>query len=146
MESPLFNFACFLRDAHPVSQFPKHSCAAFRAEAYVGVGLAMLIAAVCWPGAPIVTAVAIVSLGATEATLARFRNTTALLPITIVHGATYAGLYGLFVSATLHAAGTTPAAAGPYAAVLDIAASVFPMGLAVRHISSGLLRPSRPRR
>ena len=139
------NFACFLRDAHPVSQFRKHSCAAFRSETYIGVGLAMLIVAVWWTGAPIVTAVAIVSLGATEATLTRFRNTTALLPITIVHGATYAGLYGLFVSATLQAAGTTSAASGPYAVVLDIAASVLPMGLAVQHISNGLLRPSRPR-
>ena len=55
-----------------------------------------------WPGAPVVTAMAIIALGATETTLARFRGNGAFLPVVVLHSTIYASLYALFVGATLN--------------------------------------------
>jgi hypothetical protein len=81
------------------------------ALAWISIGLAILLAAAWWPAIPEVTAMAIVTLGATGVTLARFRSTSALWPALVVHVTVYGTLYALFVGATLHAAGR--ADAGP---------------------------------
>lgn len=107
----------------------------------MAIGLAILLAATLWPAMPVVTAMAILGLGATNATLARFRGTPALVPIVLLHAATYVGLYSLFIGATLHAAGATSTVnLGPWAA-LDLAVSVFPMAIAMQRMGAMLSRP-----
>ena len=101
------------------------------------MGLVVLTAGPWWPHAPFVTAMAIITLGATEIMLARFRDSAALLPVAVLHGVAYTGLYGLFIGATLH----TSAAALSALAMLDLIASAFPMAIALKRIS-GALRQS----
>jgi hypothetical protein len=115
-------------------QWPKFAFDSRRGEAYIGLGLVVLIAGPWWPHAPFVTAMAIISLGATEITLARFRDKAALLPVAVLHGVAYTGLYGLFIGATLH----TSVAAISALATLDLIASVFPMAIALKRISSSV--------
>src|SRR5436190_6682292 len=74
------------------------------APSLIGIGLAVLVAAAWWPGAPVLTAMAVITLGASEATISRFRDRAESVTIMILHGATYTGLYILFVGAMLHAA------------------------------------------
>ena len=89
---------------------------------------------------------AILSLGATNTTLDRFRGTPALRPVLLLHGATYAGLYGLFIGATLQAASAASTAdLSPWTA-LDLAASSLPMAVALRRIVSGLRQSFEPDR
>ena len=78
---------------------------------------------------------AIIAVGAMELTLARFRATPVLFPVLIVHGATYLGLYGLFIGATLHAASLSAAAGLSTWAVLDLAISVAPMAVVLRRFA-----------
>jgi hypothetical protein len=113
----------------------------------IGVGLAILLAAMLCPGLPAVTGMALVALGTTQVTLARFRGTAAIVPVTFLHLATYGGLYALFVGATLHAATcrvdtahqfmalTIGGQSPPYAlALIDIALSIVPIGLALQSV------------
>lgn len=98
--------------------------------ACIGLGLALLLGASWWPIVPVVTATGLVILGATGATLARYRSSAALLHILLVHWVNYASLYALLLGATLHAAATRPANAHlPLA--LDLAASLLPIIAAV---------------
>src|SRR6476660_9258823 len=117
------------------AQFSSH---ARRGEAYIGLGLVVLIIASWWPNAPFVTAVAIISLGATEITLARFRNKSTLLPVAVLHSVAYTGLYGLFIGASLHTHAATPSASVSELATLDLIASAFPMAIALKRIWSSL--------
>ena len=91
-----------------------------------------------WPAAPVVTAMAIIMLGATEVTLARFQRSTLIVPTMILHGATYASLYVLFVGATLHSASVSSAAGIGFRTALDLAASVFAVAIAAIRIFSRL--------
>jgi len=109
-----------------------------RGEAYIGLGLVVLIIASWWPNAPFVTAVAIISLGATEITLTRFRDKSALLPVAVLHGVAYTGLYGLFIGASLHTHAATPSASASGLATLDLIASTFPMAIALKRIWASL--------
>lgn len=90
------------------------------------------LAATLWPDLPAATGMALVALGATQVTLARFRGTAAIVPVTLLHLAAYGGLYTLFVGATLHAATTRPNAMLGAAATADIALSIVPIGLALQ--------------
>jgi hypothetical protein len=119
-------------------QWARFSSDARRGEAYIGLGLIVLIAGAWWPNAPFVTAAAIISLGATEITLARFRNKSALLPVAVLHGVAYTGLYGLFIGASLHTHAATPSASASGLATLDLIASTFPMAIALKRIWSSL--------
>jgi hypothetical protein len=116
----------------------RFSTDARRGEAYIGLGLVVLIAGSWWPNAPCVTAVAIISLGATEITLARFRNKSTLLPVAVLHGVAYTGLYGLFIGASLHTHLATPSASASGLATLDLIASTFPMAMALKQIWASL--------
>jgi hypothetical protein len=113
------------------------------APALVGTGIATLFAAAWWPAAPVVTAMAVIALGATEITLSRYRGTTALLPVVILHGATYAALYGLFVGARLHAAGNSAMAGLNGFEAFDLALSLIPMAIAAQR-ATRCLRQSIP--
>jgi hypothetical protein len=98
----------------------------------------MMIAAAQFPGAPTLTAMAIIAFGATDVTASRFRGSTTALPIMILHGLTYVLLYALFVGARLRLSVTalTPDVGG--LAMFDLIASAFPMSLALKRIWSSL--------
>lgn len=100
------------------------------APALIGAGLLLLFASVSWPMLPVVTGMALIALGATGATVARFRGTQALVPVIVLHVAIYGGLYVLFVGATLHAAARNDAGIGLPAAI-DLAASLGPVTAAL---------------
>ena len=104
-----------------------------RGAAPIGIGQATLIAAMLWPGLPAVSAMALVTLGATDVTLARFPRSAAMLPILVCHAAVYGGLYAIFVGATLDAAASREGAAHQlnYIFGVDLALSIIPIGMAV---------------
>src|SRR5437879_828682 len=86
-----------IRGANPVPQLFNSSFARLRSEAYIATGLAIFIASIWWLSAPVVTAMAITCLGATDSQIARVRANAGRLPNMIAHGAVYAGLYGLII-------------------------------------------------
>jgi hypothetical protein len=126
-------------------QWARFSSDARRGEAYIGLGLVVLIAGSWWPNAPFVTAAAIISLGATEITLARFRNKSALLPVAVLHGVAYTGLYSLFIGASLHTHSATPSVSAISLASLDLIVSTLPMAIALKRIWSSLWQSTLPR-
>jgi hypothetical protein len=75
---------------------------------------------------------ALVALGATGATVPRFRRRPLAVPVTLVHFAVYGSLYALFVGATLHAADARSGPKLEAIAVLDVLVSIVPMMLALR--------------
>jgi hypothetical protein len=106
----------------------------------IAVGLAILIAAAWIPELPVVTAVAILTLGATNAVIARFRASPALVAAVLLHAAAYVGLYALFIGATLYA-GAHPSAHGLGAsAICDLAVSTLPMAVALQRMATTLAR------
>jgi hypothetical protein len=96
----------------------------------MAAGLAFLTAGAIWPGVPAVTAMALVTLGATSLTLARFRRTPSLLSIMLGHITIYGVLYALFVSATLDAAIRTGTGFG-FVAAVDLVLSICPLAIAL---------------
>jgi hypothetical protein len=94
-------------------------------------GLTILAAAILWPGVPAVTAMALVALGATIATLARFRGSEFVLPIVLAHVAIYGALYALFIGATLHTAAPRPGGGLGLLAIFDLVLSIGPLAFAV---------------
>ena len=68
----------------------------------IAVGLAGVFLAKYWPSFPVLTAVAAIALGATDATIARYRRSPALFGVVLLHAMTYATLYTLFAGAVLH--------------------------------------------
>ena len=116
------------------------------ATALIGVGLLTLIVSAFWPSAPVVTAMAIIALGATGVTLARFQGNAALLTIVILHSLTYATLYAVFIGATLNSTHQHSASNFAIWNTLDLTLSVFPMVVLLRRIYHALCqsRLSRP--
>ena len=93
--------------------------------ALVAIGLAALIVVAVWPSIPATTAMALVALGATRATLARPHGPV----VVMLHTATYAMLYAVFFGAALHLMATRTGP-DPWRAC-DLVVSVWPMTLAV---------------
>jgi hypothetical protein len=97
--------------------------------AVIAFGLIVLIAAVIEPALPAVTGMACVALGATLATISRFRSSRVLCPVITAHMLAYASLYLLFIGAVFHPED------GPtrpnLTKALDIAMSTLPMFAAV---------------
>ena len=105
---------------------------------FIVAGLIALMAVVILPTMPAVTAFSILALGATNATLDRFRLSQAISGVLLLHTTTYVMLYALFIGATLHTATSTPfGPSGPLPA-LDLAASVLPMSYALKRIVAAL--------
>jgi hypothetical protein len=104
----------------------------------IGVGLAILFASVCVPIVPVVTAMAMVSLGATKVTLSRFHGSAAMLPVLALHAMTYGGLYALFIGAVLDAAASSPEGVCSAPVALDLAASTLPAAACLRRIGNVL--------
>jgi hypothetical protein len=111
----------------------------------LGVGMAILFAATWRPGVPVVTAIAITALGATEITIQRFRRSTAALPVLMLHSATYTLLYVLFICARLHASWLTSTSHLSTFVAVDLVASAFPMSIALKRIWSSLWHSSLSR-
>ena len=105
--------------------------------------MAILIVASFSSWAPVATAMAMVTLGATLATIARFRDTAVLLPVVALHAATYAALYGLFVGAMLHRVAAGSAPPGSWVA-LDLASSAVPILISLRLVASVLSQAILP--
>jgi len=98
---------------------PPHS-AVWLAPWAIGLGLAILAAAMVWRLPPI-AGMALVVLGATAATLDRYRQTPLLRPMVVAHGATYSALYVLFVAAVI---GPSAGATLGIVEVADLVASI----------------------
>jgi hypothetical protein len=105
--------------------------------ALIAAGLGVLLSAAWWPTAPLVSAMALLALGATGATLARFGTSPGFPTILAVHVVVYAGLYVLFVGATLHTA--TRSGGVEWWRAADLAASFWPM-IAASRLSFAALR------
>jgi hypothetical protein len=108
----------------------------------IAIGLAILISAAWFPIAPVVTAMAITALGATNATFARFQGSPALGPILLLHAVTYLSLYALLIGATLHAAAVASTAGLGVGRSLDLAVSLLPMAIALQRMGGMLFRRS----
>src|SRR5215213_2218886 len=104
----------------------------------IGVGLVILFGASYSLSAPVVTPLAIIALGGTDAVTSRFRGSPAAVPILVLHAMVYAVLYALFIGARLQ----VPADAQPIGlrglVTLDLFVSAFPMSIALKRISSCL--------
>jgi hypothetical protein len=98
-----------------------------RGPALVAMGLAVLTVAAWWPAAPVTTAMALVALGATYATLAQYRTFRTILAL---HAIVYGMLYAMFFGAACHAM-ATHTGADPWRLV-DLAVSAWPMTLTMR--------------
>ena len=100
----------------------------------IAAGLTILTVALVLPGVPAVTGMALVALGATSATLAQFRRTTAFVPVMLAHLAIYGGLYALFVGAAFHASAARSGAGVDALTVLDVALSICPLAIALEQM------------
>jgi hypothetical protein len=107
----------------PRFQFSAPPLHARWAPTLIAIGLAQLAAGIAWPTVPIVTALALVALGATLATIDRFRTSPALPPVLLLHSAVYGSLYILFIGASLDAAMRADAPMG-WPSVVDLAVSM----------------------
>jgi hypothetical protein len=107
---------------------PKCFSTDFRiAPTAMAFGVAWLLIGTLWPRTPVVTAMALVALGATGALVVRLRRSPQSLPVRAAHAFVYGGLYAIFVGAELHAAN---AASGPrlnWLVLIDVALSFVPM-------------------
>lgn len=111
--------------------------------ALIAAGLAVLILAAWWPALPVVSAMALLTLGATGSTLARFNRSPSLRAFLPVHIVVYAGLYVLFIGAILHAATTRSGGGVDLLRTIDLAASVGPMSVAAWLSWKAVRLPSR---
>jgi hypothetical protein len=103
------------------------------ASAFIAIGLLVLIIASAWPQAPVVSAMALIALGATELSIERFLNKGTFAACLLVHCLTYGTLYTLFVCVELGKADISLAAPNPVVA-FDFLASLVPMTVAMRRI------------
>jgi hypothetical protein len=119
------------------------SRAADSAPTQMLIGMHVLLAGAWWPDAPVASAMALIALGATGATIERVRSMSASHYITVVHLFVYLNLYLLFVGAVCHASvdgGGIRLASG-----LDLAISVIPMALVVRRSLAAMVGEARAR-
>jgi hypothetical protein len=100
--------------------------------ASIALGIANLSAAACWPGLPVVTAMALVALGATLTMTLHWGQISRLRPLVAIHAAVYANLYLIFVGAVCHAALAGPNRGLSLPQSIDLLASVAPMAVAAR--------------
>ena len=104
----------------------------------IALGLTLLLASLQIPAIPVVTAMAIVTLGATQSTLARFRQSPALPTVLLFHAALYLSLYVTFVCALLYGPTEASAHALSLLKALDLAMSIAPMAIALQIVGASL--------
>ena len=110
----------------------------------IALGLAMLFAAPWFPVMPVVTAMAILALGATDATLARFRGTPAIVPDQCSYTPPLTSpLRSVPRRHAPRGQGRLPSGPGLVGGSLDLAASALPMAITLRRIVSCLRQQAR---
>jgi hypothetical protein len=108
-------------------------------EPAIVVGLAILVVSAWLPTAPVVTGMAIVTLGATGATISRLVRHPAADFLLSGHLLVYSSLYLLFVGAQWHSMTVGTQAGRAFWPAIDLAASLWPMFIAFRLALSGIL-------
>jgi hypothetical protein len=126
-------------DASSSSQ--RHPIHAAAGPQLIAIGLAILIVATWIPSLPVLTAMAVLALGTTYATLVRFRYSPLLAPVLVIHAATYATLYALFVGALFHASARAASPQFSLVDALDLFLSWLFLVVAARRIWTAL-RPA----
>jgi hypothetical protein len=96
----------------------------------IGAGLVVLLAQTIWPALPALTAVAMIALGATNATIGRWLDNANLCRHLILSAVIYASLYLLFVGAVLDAAARTSFGRLELPQTMDLVMSVVVMAIA----------------
>ena len=100
--------------------------------AFIAIGLSVFLAAAWWPAVPVIGAMSLVALGATLATIARFRGMAALRGIVAIHLAVYLSVYALFLGAVLHVLAAKLSLSITSPQIADLAMSVLVMAFVVR--------------
>jgi hypothetical protein len=103
----------------------------------IATGLIVLLAAASWPNLPVVTGMALVALGASLATVERFRGASLAAPVLFGHLATYGAIYVLFAGAALHAASRTAGGIG-WVVAIDLTISIWPLAIATALVIDAL--------
>jgi hypothetical protein len=111
----------------PLLQPPIASQSISWGPVWIGFGLGLLVANAWWPVVPVVTAMALVALGATEVTVQRFRGTPRAYLVVVLNLVVYCGLYALFFGATLHQAGVRADHCLGTVAAIDLVSSIWPL-------------------
>jgi hypothetical protein len=110
----------------------------------MALGLGMLIAAGWWPQTPVVSAMALVALGATGATVVRLSGQgSAVLPLLAVHLFVYSSLYLLMIGSACHSASSDPERGWHLLKSLDLVASLGPIALAARWSATAITHHTR---
>ena len=105
---------------------------------WIAAGIALLLAASCWPPLPVLTSMSLIALGATLAIVSRLGQASRLRPLIAVHAVVYANLYLVFVGAVCHAALTGPRHGLSWIQGIDLLFSVAPMVVAARLVVTAL--------
>jgi hypothetical protein len=98
----------------------------------IAVGLGLLIADGYCRAMPVISAVAIIALGATRVVGLRFGNSPARQALVAAHLVVYSSLYLLFVGAVIHAAFVKPAAGLSILQAMDLTTSALPIIASIR--------------
>jgi hypothetical protein len=109
----------------------------------IATGLLMLLMDTGFPLLPVVTAMAVIALGATIAAIARLDGSPYASPALAAHLFVYASLYLLFVGAVCHAAMAGGRGGLSLLQAGDLLISAAVMMLVVRTFLAALTRPTR---
>jgi hypothetical protein len=112
---------------------------AWKGPEWIGVGMAILLLNGLWPAVPVLTAMALVALGATAVILKRFDNTPQGALIVALNLLVYCGLYAIFVGASLHQLSLRPDHRPGVLTLFDLVTSVWPMAIAIQRSLSALV-------
>jgi hypothetical protein len=104
----------------------------------IAIGLGVLLIAVYWPATPVVSAMALIALGATGATVPRMLGLSTAMLLLIVHLFVYSSLYLLMFGSVCHSARSGMPQAGLSLTLIDVALSLWPMSLAVRRVLAAI--------
>ncbi len=111
----------------------------------IALGLSLLLASILFPAVPAVTAMAILTVGATEATLTRYRHSPVLPTLMLAHAAVYFSLYATFIGATLYVPAGLPGHTLSVRLALDLVASIPLMAIALRRVVAAQQLPAETR-
>jgi len=98
----------------------------------IAIGMLVFLTAAWWPAVPVIGAMSLVALGATLATIARFRGMAPLRGIVAIHLAVYLSMYALFLGAVLNVPTAELSLSIPFLQIADLAMSVLVMAFVVR--------------
>jgi hypothetical protein len=88
---------------------------------------------------------AILTVGATEATLTRYRHSPVLPTLMLAHAAVYFSLYATFIGATLYVPAGLPGRTLSVRLALDLVASIPLMAIALRRVVAAQQLPAETR-